>query len=128
MILPFTEKRACPRFNIPGAMVSYGKIRLFGRRSHWLERSCLVIDLSRGGIRFLTRESPALGSKLFIELTWPEEKDSLLLLGTVRWMAEYPGDQFRCYVGVQFQPYGQGKKFNPVEILDRIIGLENHFA
>lgn len=128
MIMPFTEKRACPRFSIPGAMVSYGKIKMFGRRSDWLERSCLVVDLSRGGIRFLTRRSPSLESKLFVELSWPDEKDTLSLLGTVRWMAEHAGDQFRYYVGVQFSPYGEGKKFNPVDILDRIIGLENRFS
>jgi Tfp pilus assembly protein PilZ len=127
MIMPFTERRACPRFSIPGSMVSYGKIRLFGRRSDWLERSCLVIDLSRGGIRFLTRRSPSLGSKLFIELSWPDAKDTLSLLGAVRWMAEYSGDQFRYYVGVQFSPYGEGSKFNPVETLDRITDLERQF-
>ena len=126
MIVPFTEKRACPRFNIPGAVVSYQKIGLFGRRRGWAERSCLVEDLSRGGIRFLTRQSPALGIMLDIELTWPEDQKSLHLLGRVRWRGEYSGDQFRFYLGVQFQPYGEGRKYNSPEVLDRIIGLENH--
>jgi Tfp pilus assembly protein PilZ len=125
MIVPFTEKRACPRFVVPGAVVSYGRIRLFGRRTGWLERSCLAVDLSRGGIRFLTRESPSIGAKLFIQLTWPDEREPLDLRGTVRWMAEYPGEAFRFYVGVQFHPYGEGQKYNPVQNLDRIIGLEN---
>lgn len=128
MIVPITEKRACPRFSIPGGVVSYGKIGLFGRRTGWVERSCLVVDLSRGGVRFLTRESPVLRTKLFLELSWPNEKEPLTLMGTVRWMAEYSGDQFRYYAGVQFRPYARGKKFNPVEVLDRIIGLENRFA
>jgi hypothetical protein len=125
MIVPFTEKRACPRFNIPGAMVSYRKVRWLFGPSGWNEQSCLVVDLSRGGIRFLTRQIPSLGVKLEIALTWPEEKNGLRLLGRVRWRSEYSGDQFRYSVGVQFQPYGEGKKHNSTEVLDRIVGLEN---
>ena len=128
MIVPFIEKRACPRFNIPGAMVSYRRIGIFRRRSGWAEQSCLVEDLSRGGIRFLTRVSPALGVKLFIELTWPEDERGIRLIGRVRWRGAYEGDQFRYYVGVQFQPYGDGGKFNSTCVLDRIIGLENRLT
>ncbi len=128
MIVPFIEKRACPRFNIPGAMVKYRKIRLLGRGSGWTEQACLAEDLSRGGIRFLTRKSPAHGVKLHIELTWPEEERGLRLIGRVRWRSDYSGDEFRYYVGVQFEPYGEGKRYNPTEVLDKIIGLENRLA
>jgi len=124
---PFTEKRVCPRFGVPGAAVSYGKLKAFGRRTEPLENSCMVVDLSRGGIRFLTRESPSLGTKLFLELALPGNNDPVPFTGTVRWMSEYPGEKFHYSVGVQFRPYGDGKKFNPTENLDRIIDLENMY-
>ena len=124
---PFTEKRVCPRFGVPGAAISYGKIKAFGRRTGLLENSCMVVDLSRGGIRFLTRESPTLGAKLFLELALPGNNDPVCFTGTVRWMGEYPGEKYHYSVGVQFHPYGDGKKFNSAENLDRIIDLENKF-
>jgi Tfp pilus assembly protein PilZ len=127
MMRPFTEKRMCPRFGVPGAAVSYGKLKAFGRRTEPLEKSCIVVDLSRGGIRFLTRESPSLGTKLFLELALPGNNDPVLFTGTVRWMGEHPGEKFRYSVGVQFHPYGDRKKFNPAENLDRIIDLENMY-
>jgi len=127
MILPITEKRACPRFGIPGALIEYGKLKAFGRQSVSLEKACPVVDLSRGGVRFLTRESPHLGAKLFIELALPGEGKPLLFHGTVRWMAEYSGDKFHYSVGIQFHPYGQGKRFNAPENLNRLSHLENKF-
>ena len=124
---PLIEKRMCPRFSVPGAAVSYGKLKAFGRRTEPLELSCMVVDLSRGGIRFLTRESPSLGAKLFLELSLPGNNDPVPFTGTVRWMGEYPGEKFHYSVGVQFHPYGDGKKFNPAENLDRIIDLEDKY-
>lgn len=127
MILPNTEKRACPRFGVPGALIEYGKLKAFGRQSAALEKGCPVVDLSRGGTRFLTRESPSLGSKLFIEITLPGEDKRLLFHGTVCWMAEHSGDKFHYSVGIQFHPYGQGKRFNAPENLNKLGYLENKF-
>lgn len=127
MMSPITEKRLCPRFAVPGAMVSYGKLKAFGRRTELLETSCLVVDISRGGIRFLTRESPSLGAKLFLMLALPGNNTPVPFTGTVRWMAEYSGEKFHFSVGVQFRPYGDGKKYNPGENLDRMIDLEQKY-
>ncbi len=125
---PSIERRACPRFSLQEATVSYRRIGLLRRKADWTERSCLVVDLSRGGVRFLTRQRPPLGSQIHIELIWPEGPEALTLTGRVRWIGKYTGDQFQHSVGVQFAPYGQGKKYNPVQALDTIIGLENKNA
>jgi len=109
-------------------MLNYGKLKAFGRRTGLLEESCTVMDLSRGGIRFLTKESPSLGAKLFLDLSLPGNNDPVTFTGTVRWMAEYPGEKFHYSVAVQFHPYGNGKKLNPAENLDRIIDLENNYS
>jgi hypothetical protein len=127
MMRPFTEKRLCPRFGIPGAAVSYGKLKAFGRRTDPLESSCLVVDLSRGGIRFLTREALSLGAKVFLELAHSGNKAPVPFTGTVRWVAEYPGEKFHYTVGVQFHPYGDSKKYNPAGNLDEIIDLEHKY-
>ena len=127
MILPSKETRACPRFGVPGALIEYGKLKAFGRQSVSLEKGCPVVDLSRGGASFLTRESPSLGSKLFIELDLPGEDKPLLFHGTVRWISEYVGDKFRFSIGIQFHPYGQGKRFNAPENLDKLSYLESKF-
>ena len=126
-MVPTIERRACPRFTIPGALVRYQKSRLFGKRTEWDEQSCRLFDLSRGGVRFLSKESPPLDAKVDLELTVPEEKNPLRLAGISRWVADHQGDEFRYFVGVQFNPYGNSRKHNPLESLDQIIGLENLF-
>ncbi len=124
MMVSFTEKRACSRFRIPGALISYKKIRLFGKRTDWIERSCHLYDLSRGGVRFLAGESLAIGTKVFLELTCPNEREPLRLSGIARWISENKGGPFRFQVGVQLNPYGNRKKHNPVKSLNTIISLE----
>jgi len=121
------ERRACPRFAIPGALIGYKKIRLFGKRSDWIEQSCQLFDLSRGGIRFLTQKPLALETKLVIELSCPEKEEPLLLIGNTIWKADYKGDGFRYFMGIQLNPYGEGKKFNPVGMLNKIVGLEKTY-
>jgi hypothetical protein len=65
-----------------------------------------------------------MGTKVFLELTYPNGQEPLRLSGIARWISEYEGDPFRFHVGVQLNPYGNRKKHNPVESLNKIIGLE----
>jgi len=49
------ERRTCIRFEIPGATVSYKLKRPLLAKTSYGEEFCPTIDLSRGGLRFLSK-------------------------------------------------------------------------
>lgn len=114
------ERRACSRFTVPGASVAFSRRRWFGKRS--VESDCALLDLSRGGARFLASERLSTGAQVDLEIELCDEPQPLLLSGRVRWSWLHPSGRFE--VGVQFEPYGEQPGANaPVE-LHRIAVLE----
>ncbi len=49
------ERRTCIRFKIPGATVNYQRKSLLPKPG-FVEEFCPIMDISRGGIRFLTQK------------------------------------------------------------------------
>ena len=122
------ERRLCQRFSIPGATVSYRKERLFASRSGTDEEFCPVLDLSRGGIRFLTQKPLKFKSKVALQLAIPGERVPIELKGRVRWSTFNAGKSYKYQAGVQFNPYGLEKNQNVPQTLNRIVALELKFV
>jgi hypothetical protein len=122
------ERRICQRFTIPGATVSYKKEGLFaaGRKSE--EEFCPVLDISRGGVRFLTQKPLKFKSRIQVHLTVPGERIPLDLRGRVRWSTFNSGKSYKYQAGVQFNPYGLEKGQNGPQALTRIVALETKFV
>ena len=68
------ERRLCQRFKIPGATVSYHKGRFLSSKARIDEEFCPVLDLSRGGVRFLTQKPLKFKSKVYLQLSIPGER------------------------------------------------------
>ena len=122
------EKRLCQRFRIAGATVSYRVMRLFSSGSGSDEEFCPVLDLSRGGVRFLTQKPLKFKSRIRIQLTVPGERAPLDLCGRVRWSTFNTGKSYKYQAGVQFHPYGLEKGQNAPQTLTRIVALETKFV
>jgi hypothetical protein len=121
------ERRLCQRFKIPGATISYKRERrLFGRKD-FDEEFCPVLDLSRGGVRFLSQKQLKFKSKVVVQIAIPGERVPLTLRGYVRWVSYNPGKSYRYQLGVQFNPYGEKKDLNYPGALVKIIALEQKF-
>lgn len=120
------EKRACRRFKIPGATVSYKLGRVLSSKKY-VEEYNPVSEISRGGIRFLGQKHPATKSKILLKISIPDEKPSLILKGRVRWVAFLPSLSYKYQIGVEFDPFGEKKDCNPLQILKRLIALEEKF-
>lgn len=118
------ERRLCQRFNVPGTTASYVKIGLFGRRKKVVEEFCPVLDMSRGGIRFLTQKLLNFKSRIEINVSVPGERAPLTLIGRVVWASFNPGKSYRYQAGIKFTPYGEEKNLNNPDFLSRIIALE----
>jgi len=121
------EKRACVRFRIPGATVKYKREKRFLRSSDYVAEFCPVLDLSRGGIRFLAQEMIKFDSLVELKVSIPGETSPLVLKGIVRWYSPNPGQSYKYQMGVQFLPYGDSKDHNYPGALTKIIALEQKF-
>ena len=121
------ERRLCQRFKIPGATVSYRKEKLFSSKTGTDEEFCPVLDLSRGGIRFLTQKPLKFKSKIRLQLSIPGERVPLDLKGRVRWSTFNAGKSYKFQAGVQFNPYGLEKGQNVPQTLTKIVALEQRF-
>ncbi|MBP1769969.1 MAG: hypothetical protein H6P96_587 [Candidatus Aminicenantes bacterium] len=122
------ERRVCQRFKIPGATVSYRKHKLFSPKTGVDEEFCPVLDLSRGGLRFLTQKPLKFKSRITLHLSIPGERAPIDLRGRVRWSTFNAGKSYKYQAGVQFNPYGLEKDQNVPQALTRIVGLEQKFV
>jgi len=122
------ERRACQRFKIPGATVSYAKGKLaLKKKEEYTEEFCPVVDLSRGGVQFLVQKPLKYKTKLTLKIAIPGERVPLTLKGEVRWSAPNPGKSYKYQVGIQFYPYGEKEDQNYPGNLVKIIALEQKF-
>jgi Tfp pilus assembly protein PilZ len=122
------ERRLCQRFKIAGATISYRREKLFSSKNKVDEEFCPVLDLSRGGVRFLTQKPLKFKSKLSLQLSIPGERVPLELEGRVRWSTFNAGKSYKYQAGVQFNPYGLEKGQNAPQALTKLVGLEQKFV
>lgn len=123
------ERRTCLRFEIPGATISYKLDSLLpSSQGKYGEEFCPVLDISRGGLRFLSQKNFKLNQRLHLKISVPGERIPLTLKGRVRWAATNPGKSFKYQIGVQFSPYGEKKGQNYPGTLVKVIALEQKFS
>lgn len=122
------EKRECQRFEIPGATISYKKKGIFSYPDKYKEEICPIIDISRGGLRFICKEHLKSKSKVSLKVSIPGENIPLSPFGRVIWVMPYPGKNHKYQIGIQFNPYGPKKGQNNREILEKIKIIEKKLA
>ena len=120
------EKRKCERFVLAGATVCYKKKSRF-LKSDFGKDFYPLFDISRGGLRFLSNDRIAVGTRVSIKIVQPEE-EPLVMEGTVIWSGLHGGKSYKCETGIQFAPYGEQEDYNPPETLRRITSWEERFG
>lgn len=118
------EKRRCQRFELPGATVSYRRKRLFSSPEDADEEYCPVLDLSLGGLRFLSQKPLKSYQKIYLKVSVPDEEPPLKLEGQVIWGYPWPKPDYKYQIAVKFNPYGRRKGENSPETMARIKALE----
>ena len=122
------ERRTCIRFEIPGATLSYKKDKALLPETKYGEEFCPILDISRGGLRYLTQENLKINMNVTLKISLPGERVPLVMKGQVRWVAINAGKSYKYQLGVQFNPYGEKKGQNYPGALVKIIALEQKFA
>ena len=121
------ERRTCIRFKIPGATVNYQRKSLFPKPG-FVEEFCPVLDISRGGVRFLTQKVIKPDTAVTLRISVPGERIPFSLKGIVKWSSPSEGKSYQFQVGVQFNPYGMDKDQNLPQTMVKIMALEQKFA
>jgi Tfp pilus assembly protein PilZ len=121
------ERRTCIRFKIPGATVNYQRKSLLPKPG-FMEEFCPVLDISRGGIRFLTQKMIKPDSEVTLRISVPGERIPFSMKGVVKWSSPSEGKSYQFQVGVQFNAYGMDKDQNLPQTMVKIMALEQKFA
>ncbi len=121
------NRRACKRIKIEGATVTYKEGRFFFSKKQYVEEFYPVVEISRGGVRFMGKKLFTISSKVSLKISIPEEPSPLILRGRVRWTSLNPSMSYKYQIGIQFDPFGMKKGCNHPEVLEKIMKLEKKF-
>lgn len=113
---------------MPGTTLSYRKRRNFFRPGKYTEDFYPVLNLSRGGAKFVCHHRLKAGTEISALFAIPSFENRLEILCTVRWVARNSEESYPYQVGISFQAYGGGKKENPPEILEALKKIEKEPA
>jgi hypothetical protein len=122
------KKRSCIRFNVPGATLAYRKKQRLWRRNGFSGDYFPVLDLSRGGAKFLSDYRLKVGLEIDVRIHIPEIDETLEMAAVVRWVGRNPEASYSFQTGIAFSPYGTGKRENAPEILDELKQLESTYS
>lgn len=118
-------KRECKRFSIPGTTLYYKVEKRFWRTPQYGDAYFPVLNLSRGGLSFLSHNKIKAGTSIRVKLAIPGDNAPVELKAVVRWIALNPEHSYRYQNGIAFNSYGRGKNENDPTTLSYLKNLEN---
>lgn len=119
-------RRTCKRFKIPGATVSFTITKSPSSKKKYEEEFCPILDMSRGGLKFVGSKPVEINSDIVLKISIPGETIPLTFNGKVLWLSAIE-EQDKYQIGVQFNPYGEKEGQNYPGNLVKIIALEQKF-
>jgi len=98
-----TNKRSYPRFQVPGAVLSYK------------EKTCQLVSLGRGGLAFSTDNHLKPGAKLSVLLTFSAKHAPIQLQGQAVYCIPNPKVSNHYTIGISFAPFSTRRGHNSPE-------------
>lgn len=120
-------RRTCRRFEIPGAVLTYAIERPSDPKASSKEHPCLLLDLGRGGVRFLTGEKLEITSPIQVKILIPGGRVPLIFKGQVRWSSSQDEENSAYQTGVEFNSYGEDQDQNFPGTLVKVVALEQRY-
>ncbi len=118
------KKRSCERFNIPGTTLHYREKPVFFFAGKYSVDYYPVVNLSKGGARFLCHQRLSPGRQITIKLNIPHMDQAFEILASVKWISKNPEQSYRYQTGIGFNSYGERRGENSREILSLLEGIE----
>jgi hypothetical protein len=120
-------RRTARRFEIPGAVLTYDLDNTSAPEAASEKTTCPLIDISRGGLRFISRQKLEITSPIQVKVTIPGGHVPLIFKGRVRWSSPQNGDQLLYQTGVEFNSYGEDQDQNFPGTLVKVVALEQRY-
>jgi len=117
------DRRSLDRFEIPGTTVTCKKTEGFNIFNRYSNDSTME-NLSKSGICLKLKNGIKVGDKLKLQVSFPDEY-ILDITGHVRWKSPKHGEFNQ--IGIQFEPFGRGKKFNSLSSLDKLREIQQQY-
>jgi hypothetical protein len=117
-------KRNCKRFSIPGITLYYREKSFFLFPGKYSPDYYPVINLSKGGAKFLCDQRFSPGNQITIKLDIPGMDQEHEILASVKWISKNKEKSYRYQTGISFNFYGSRKNENSMEILSFLEALE----
>lgn len=118
------KKRNCKRFSIPGITLYYRETFFFLFSGKYSEDYYPVINLSKGGAKFLCHQRFSPGTRITIKLDIPGMDQAHEILASIKWISKNPEQSYRYQTGISFNSYGSRKNENSMEVLSFLERLE----
>ncbi len=118
------KKRSCNRFSIPGVTIYYRAKPYFFLKGKYSQDYFPVINLSKGGAKFLCHQRLTPGKCISIKLNIPGSETAVELLADIRWISKNPEQSYKYQTGISFKSFGSGRSENSMEALNFLEGLE----
>ena len=119
------ERRALDRVMVPGAIVSYKKMKTVALFDRFSQPKPLR-NISKSGVCFELDQPIKYGERIRLEIKIPGHK-TLRLDGNVRWFKSAM-DNGKFFAGAQFVPFGKGKDFNSMGVLEDLRNLYKKYC
>lgn len=100
--------------------------RFFGK-GKYSDQYFPVINISKGGLCFLTDTRLKIGTSLIIKTIVPKDSIEAEILARVQWVSRNPEQSYRYKIGLAFNSYGDKKNQNPEKILLLFESLEAEY-
>lgn len=71
--------------------------------------NCRTLDLSQGGLGFVSDKDVVVGKEIFVELELAETDYPVMIKGKVKWVRQIPGSE-NYRIGLSFQEVLRGSK------------------
>jgi len=117
------DRRSLERFEIPGTTVVCKKVVGFNIFNRYSNNSSME-NLSKSGICLKLKNGINVGDKLKLQVNFPDEY-IMDIKGHVRWKSGKDGGFNQ--IGIQFEPFGRAKNFNPLSSLDKLREIQQQY-
>jgi len=122
------KKRSCKRFTIPGTVLYYKNKPYFFGKGKYSDDYYPVINISKGGLSFLSNQRLKAGTSLIVKIIIPGISVESEIIAVVKWISKNHEQSYRYQTGLAFSSYGDRKNQNPKEILSFLENLESTFV
>ncbi len=122
------KKRSCRRFVIPGTTLSYKEKKWFSFRiGKDYDDYLPVLDLSRGGAKFLSHQRIVPGTNITVRLQIPGYDKIWSIFAQIRWINKNPEQSYPYQIGISFHSFGTKRNKNPIELLNFLSKIESSY-